>query len=241
MSRRFWTDDERAMLVRLYPDHTAAECARILGRTIRFIYLRVELDGLVKQSRVTVDAAFEAELRRLSAEGWPDREIAASLGCDAHTIHDRRRALGLPSNAFSPRVRARIAANTRRQCERLGISSLTQLRTYTWRQYARERGWPDDLRWRAVQILDVLDQHGPMTRREIAAAIGMPWKGSRKSLVSNGRGGTYLASLIRRGLVVSLGRCVQAGGRSQNVHLYSLSLLAQRSATDAVEAAVSTA
>lgn len=75
-------------------------------------------------------------------------------------------------------------------------------------------------------------ERGPMTRLELAEAIGMAWKGSRKSLAGNGPGGSYLPTLMRRGLVVSLGRIVQTGPKGKrkgrNVHLYSLPLTIQR-------------
>jgi hypothetical protein len=77
-------------------------------------------------------------------------------------------------------------------------------------------------------MLNAMWDNGPMTRRELADAIGMPWKGSRKSLVSNDPEGSYLAHLIARGLVVSLGRIKKGKGRGHSCQVYSLPLWIER-------------
>lgn len=100
-----------------------------------------------------------------------------------------------------------------------------------FRRYAASSGWPEDLAPREVHILEVLSASDPMTRPEIARAIGMPWIGSRRSLKGNTPGGSYLASLMRRGLVASLGRVVRGQGRGHSLHLYTLAIDAERSAT----------
>ena len=122
--------------------------------------------------------------------------------------------------------RLKTAEATRRQYEGMGIPSLSQLRLDCWARRARELGWPDDLGPRHLQILHHLYHTGPMTRREIAAAIGTPWKGSRKSLVSNDPEGLYLAHLMNRGLVVSLGRLRKfpGKGKGSSLQVYSIPL-----------------
>jgi hypothetical protein len=80
-----------------------------------------------------------------------------------------------------------------------------------------------------VQILDALAERGPMTKAQIAEAIGMPWRGrpSRRILKSRDQEGSYLAHLVKRGLVIQLGRVY--GKRYQWHMVYSLSLATQRS------------
>lgn len=227
-TREHWSDADIATLARLYPTSTAAEIARRLGRTTKAIHEAAKSRGLTKQSRSVTGDAFRAEVRRLNAEGYPDGEIAAVLGCERHTVSKHRRALGLPSMARGERYRRRVAERTRAQCEAAGVDSLGAIRALAFRDFAAGRGWPSDLPPRAVMILDALST-GPMTRRQIADAIGMPWKGSRLSLKSNGPGGSYLAGLMRRGLVVPLGRLVTGRGKGRSVNLYSLALTAERS------------
>ncbi len=171
---------------------------------------------------------FVAFFRARHAAGWSDSEIAAAFGADRHAVSGLRRRLGLPSNARSGRVRKKIADAMRQQCRREGVKNLAALRVKVFSQRARAAGWPEDLRPRAVQMLNLLWERGPQTRRQIAEAISMPWRGSRKSLVSNDPEGSYLAHLMRRGLVVSLGRVVKGAGRGRSVHLYSLPLSIER-------------
>jgi DNA-binding IclR family transcriptional regulator len=108
-----------------------------------------------------------------------------------------------------------------------------------YKAFAKESGWPDDLRPRAVQILNLLASHGmPLTRKQIAEKIGMPWKGSRKSLHSNDKEGSYLANLQARGLVIKLGKIANTNcGRGSGVSLYTLgpkalSILQQRASNE---------
>ena len=228
-SRRPWTAAELAELDRLYPTHTASEIAAALGRTVRSVYGQAESRGLMNQSRCRVDVTFDDAVRQMNARGLPDAEIARSIGCDRHTVSRRRRQFDLPSNAKGEWFREKIRAATKRQLQRCGLPSLADVRAEAFRRYAARRGWPPDIAPTAVHILDALDERGPMTRREIADAIGMPWHGSRSSLKCTAKhGGSYLAGLIRRGLVVQLGRIVRGEGRGRSVCLYSLSLTAQR-------------
>jgi hypothetical protein len=48
VSRRFWTDHERAVLRALYPEYSAAECAQALGRGIASVYNEAHKLGLSK-------------------------------------------------------------------------------------------------------------------------------------------------------------------------------------------------
>jgi hypothetical protein len=183
--------------------------------------------GLAKNRR-RWDPALEGELRRLNAGGDSDSEIARKLGFERHCIHRQRKRLGLLDQSYGKQSRAAIGAGVRRQLVRLGLERLTDLRIEAWRQLARERGWPVTINGRAVnrrhvQVLDVLWERGPQTRVQLAEAIGMKVHADQKKvLASNGEGGSYLAELMRAGLVISLGRVVRTGGQGKNVHLYAL-------------------
>ena len=227
--RRPWSGPEVEVLRRDYQHLGGPAVADALGRSVSSVYQQVNKLGLAHQARTTADDGFLASLRTLHAEGLTDPEIADRLRCERHTVSRHRRSLGLASNRSASRYRARVAEKTRAQCRAAGVASLAEVRVLAFREYATSSGWPEDLRPREVQILEALDASGPMTRPEIAKAIGLPWIGSRKSLASNTPGGSYLAGLMRRGLVACLGRVVRGEGRGGSVNLYSLSITAERS------------
>lgn len=228
MVRRPWTTSEIETLRRMLPDHTAAQIAAALDRTTSSIHQRVKIEGLSRYRHADFGPRFEAFLRERHAQGWSDAEIAEAWRCDRHAVGARRRRLGLGCNTLSARRRERVRQKTAEQLRQAGVATLGELRVKVYRDRAIQAGWPADLRFRAVQILNTLWERGPMTRREIADAIGMPWKGSRKSLVSNDPEGSYLAHLMARGLVVCLGRQVRGEGKGRSVNLYSLPLDIQR-------------
>lgn len=230
--KRYWTPEEDAVLRERLGRETAASIAARLGRKARSVHNRTRQLGLAAPAP-RLSAADRAEVRRLHALGWCDTEIGAALGHERHSIGRARARMGLAANAASDHRRRQVAARTRRQLDDLGVRSLGELRSVAFRAYALEHGWPAGLRPRAVQILELLHRDGPKTRRQIAEALGMPWKGSRKSLVSNDPEGSYLAHLMARGLVVSLGRVVRGRGKGRSCHLYSLALDATRRSTDA--------
>lgn len=222
--RRPWTVGESEILARDYATLGGPAVARALRRSLSSVYGQVEALGLKHRHKTeTRDGSFRDRLRALHSEGLTDPEIAGLLGCERHTASNHRRALGLPSNRSHARYRSRVAAKTREQCVRAGVGSLGAVRALAFVRFAVASGWPADLRPREVNILESLIERGPMTRPEIAEALGMPWLGSRKSLKSNDPGGSYLATLIRRGLVVNLGRIVRQAGSGKSLHLYSLS------------------
>lgn len=228
--RRFWTPPEIERLAVLYRDHTAGECAAELGRSVRAVYQAVDLHGLKKARRAVIDGHFLAAIMRLNREGLSDTEIADRIDCERHTVTKYRGRLGRPSNARGERYRGRVRENTRRQCERMGVDSVGELRSLVFRIRSLEAGWPVDLRPRHVEILGLLESRGPMARREIADALGMPWHGSRASLKSSDPEGSYLAHLIRIGLVIDLGRIgrITGEGKGKSCHIYALAIGAER-------------
>jgi len=225
--RHVWTDEETAFLRPHYHKTPARLIAAHLGLTERKVYAKAWRIGLCISQRIKAPG-FVEYFKRKHAEGWTDSEIARAKRVDRHGVTSLRKRLNLPSNAFSQRRRDQVRQKTKEQLAKAGVSSLGKLRTQVYRQRAREAGWPEDLRFRAVQILNLLWDQGPQTRKQIAAAIGMPWKGSRKSLVSDDPEGSYLAHLMARGLVVSLGRIAKGKGQGHSCCVYSLPLTIER-------------
>jgi hypothetical protein len=223
-----WTDAERETLKALHETTPTREMAHILGRSTQAVGNRMILEGLRKR-RIRIPSSALATIRELNHKGWSDSEIAESLGSDRHCVSRRRKDMGLPSNARNQRYRDKIRAGVRRQCEAACVKNMGEYRALMHRVKVLQSGWPRDLRMRSVQILNVLDERGPMTRRQIAEAVGMPWHEESNSLTSNDSEGTYLAHLQARGLVMRLGRIVLGKGRGKSVNLYSLTLNAQRS------------
>lgn len=248
LSRRPWTEADLAFLRRWEGKRTAAWVAGEMGRTTTSVHqARARLS--LNRRRCPKGKPFEVFILQQHALGWSDSEIAAAwsqrfaacVPINRHTIGERRAKLGLADNSFSKHRRRRVAIKTAEQLRKAGLPSIGHLRVEAFKKRAREAGWPEDLRPRAVQILNAMWDKGPMTRRELADAIGMPWKGSRPSLHSNDPEGSYLAHLMARGLVVDLGRVVRRpvagprGGQGKNVHLYSLSPFIERKQVQHVE------
>jgi transcriptional regulator with XRE-family HTH domain len=146
------------------------------------------------------------QIRQLHAQGLTDREIGERLGISRSEISRHRRDLGLPVH-WPIILRRALQA----QLRSMGLRSPGEMRQRAYRRYARDNGWPEDLRYREVQILNALARQGPLTRLQLADAIGMRTdriggNGSAALLTDNGRAGTYTASLLRRGLIAWLGR-----------------------------------
>lgn len=246
---RRWTEEELAILRRDYGTRAAEDIAAQLQRGLSAVYLAARNIGLSDSIRPWSEEEY-AKLKAMNAEGWPDTHVAKELGRDRHAVSARRKSLGLPSHMKGEKWRQAISAGVKRQCERLGLSSPTELRTAAFRRFARESGWPEDLRPREVQILNVLADRGvPMTRFELAQAIGMRTDrtGNRGNhvtlelLTGNGPGGTYTASLMRRGMLLKLQRAVSGFGQGKNRDLYflgpaALAILAERAGLEAKDA-----
>ena len=227
-----WSDEDIAKLKTLLGTMPTRELAIALGRSQQAIWRRMKIDGL-EGPRIRLSSAKLAKIQERNAEGHSDCEIAAELGSCRHVVTAWRKRLGLPCNALGDRRRALVAEKTRQQVERVGLSSLAEVRSLSLRVRVIRSGWPTDLRWVAVQILDLLEQRGPMTRRDIAESLGKQGVNIRYALQSNepGGGGTYLSNLMRRGLVVRLGRIVRGDGPCRNTVLYSLALGVERRKT----------
>lgn len=228
-SRRRWTEAERAVVRAKYRKVSGAVIARELGRTESQVHKCARRIGLSIAYRF-YEPDMVAFIRQKNALGWSDSEIGAARRVDRHAVARVRKQLGLPSHAHGERCKEKLREALKRQLRKIGVATPGQWRVKVFRDRARAAGWPEDLRPRAVQMLNALWNNGPMTRREIADAIGMPWKGSRKSLVSNDPEGSYLAHLMNRGLVVVSKRAfkVTGQGKGYSCNIYSLPIWIER-------------
>lgn len=223
---RQYTPADLALVRELYPTHTAAQIAeRVHGtpRAAGAVFRLAHRLGLRKWPHWGPEVL--DRVRALHAEGLPDRAIAERLagtvapGQKGHwqVKEIRRNRLGLPT---IPDIEGKRQA-VKTQFARLGIASGGELRGLAYRKFAAANGWPEDLRPREVQILNVLAEHGPKTRLELAGLIGMRTDrrdrpGHLALLTGNGPGGTYTASLLRRGLVARQARFTSGRGKGMN-------------------------
>jgi hypothetical protein len=226
-----WTPAMQAALTIAYRLEPVEVIAEAPGVSVSSVYQTAKRIGLsIPRPRVT--RARLAQIRRLSLQGLTDTEIAPLVGLCRSEVSRQRRRMKLPPSAAGLK-RAQLQA-VRSQCATLGIAAPTELRSRAYRLFAQESGWPEDLRPREVQILNALAARGvPMTRRELSEAIGMRTDredrpGHVALLSGNGPGGTYTASLLRRGLLAVFKRgCVVAGaGSGKSLDLYYLSAAA---------------
>ena len=227
---RRWSEADKQFAVEQRGKLKACEIGAQLGRTTRSIYqLWNKLDVCVRRRDGRPLQQFIREKHPL---GWSDAEVAAAWNAanPNETVSRewvtevRRDKCGLSHNAYSQHRRQKVAAKTREQIAAAGVNSLAEVRRLAFNKFATRHGWPADLRPRAIQILDLLYQKGPHNRRQICEAIGMPWKGTRKSLCSNDPEGSYLAHLIARGLVVASKRAhkVHGQGKGKSCDVYAI-------------------
>lgn len=237
MSGRTWTRDDKRLLRRRYGVDPTAALAGRLGRTAKAVYLMaVKLRPSTRRMRWTPRA--DAKLRRLNAAGLPDGRVAAELRCDRHTVAGRRKALGLPSNQHGHHAANRLREKATEQLGRLGLRSMGELRVKAWGDLAERYGLPRELNPTAVRVVLAL-AGGPMTRRQIVAALGRAWKtanGGRNNLSAAKKpGGSYPGWLVSLGLIARVPRYERSGrrGTTQRESVYVLTA----AATDRLAAA----
>lgn len=223
--RCFWTPAEQATICRMHPTHTAAEMAAALpGRSRKAVEQQIHALGLRKLADHTPTLPRVAEL---VAAGLTDTAIAKQLGIARREV-TRLRADRLALKTDPAAILAAKRRGVRVQAARLGIPVGGALRRIAFHKFAAENGWPSELRPRAVQILNVLAEHGPRTKNQLAEALGVPWRGraSRDVLMCRGPGGSYLAQLQAAGLVARIeggGLCPSKGqGKGRLPSLYTL-------------------
>lgn len=229
--RRFWTPDEDEYLRRCYGKCPVARIAFVRGRTEKAVYQRATTLGLVQSRQyLTRDRELLAFVAARHSEGWVDSEIAAEWTrihpdrqVHRRIVVDLRRKLGLESNRNSERYRDHVRQRTRQQLAAAGLASVAELRSEAYRRFVRERGWPDYLRPRHAQLLDVLYDHGPQTRAQLVAAMGLKDRGQRNWLSCRYGRGSYIADLMAAGLVVrSAYREVRGASKGKSVHRYAI-------------------
>lgn len=206
--------------------------AAILKRSKSAIWGRSQRVGVA--GRRSPD--FAEEIKRKHAIGWTDARIAEAIGRERHEVSRTRRKLGLPDNhQRSEWSLNQIRRRTNQQLKKAGVNSLAELKSKVFHDRAREAGWPDNLGFREVQILNLLWEKGPQSRRQICEGIGANWIGSRMSMKSRTPGGSYLATLIRLGLVVRIrkGFRILGQGKGRTCDLYSLPLFITRNTESA--------
>lgn len=225
MTRRDYTDAERATIHQHYHSATGTELAAMLGRPVHSIHQAAARMGLSKQPRMPADTL--EQVRTLYARGLTDADIARQIGLARRTVtYLRRKRLGLPINAGAVLAARRRAQKA--QLASLGIPNPAHLRRISYQRLATERGWPAELGMRDVQVLEALAVAGkPMTKRAIAAQIGLEIPESMRSRkILKGRSkNSILATLAGMGLVLRLKRQhrVTGKGRGYSCDLYTLS------------------
>lgn len=233
---RHYTPADLETVRSMYATRTAAEIATAVHgtpRAAKSVYRMAARLGLRKIAQWSPEEV--ERVRGALAEGGTDAAVAARLGLTREQVTHVRNRLGLPRDEGAVRAARRRAVRT--QFARLGVRSGGELRALGYRRYAAENGWPEDLPPRAVQILNVLAERGPQTKRELAAAIGMATgqtgcNGSPMFLKASARSATmhghasYTALLAARGLVLRQRRSAGPGSGVRGgklPDLYSLS------------------
>jgi len=224
MPKRPWTDREDKILRRDYGRRLVKNLAADLARSCSSVYQRASRLGLQERQDKTEIQKRKVRLRKLIEQGLSDSEVASRLRMDRRALTEMRCRMGIPANGRSERYRRRVAEITRRQCRAAGLGSLAEIRKRRYEQFSESLGWPG-VSVRAAQIAEALYNLGPMTRRQICVAVGMPWRGSRKSLSTNRvPGGSYMAELQRAGIVVRLESAITHRGKGNHEDLYMIGL-----------------
>lgn len=187
--------------------------ADLMDRDAREVSIRAfELGIAGRRPNGYVSPDEEATIRRLAAEGYSITAIGERIGINRHFVSDAMRRLGIRVNRHGPHFHDHHRAMQSKQRSTLGITNPAELRALAYRRFARERGWPEDLSPRQVQILDALYDHGPMGRRQMCELIGMRWIGRKSMSGARLPGNSYLADLLLRGVVFAIKKGFRISG-----------------------------
>jgi len=224
MAGRPWTQKDEATLSQSYKRKAIADLASHLSRTVAAIHQKANALGLnEKRDKAEIENR-KAKIRKLIAQGLSDSEVAGRLKMKRRALSEMRCRMGVLANGRNERYRRRVAKKTKAQCKAAGVSSLAEVRAKRFDEFVADLGWPG-LSVRAAQIAESLYRLGPMTRKQICKAIGMPWKGTKKSLSAAYRpGGSYMAELQRAGIVVRLRAAITHKGSGRSEDLYMIGL-----------------
>lgn len=223
---KLWTRREYQFVRDNYRRMSVPEMAARLRRSPGMVQNKKDELGLCKPKHK--DGGELDQLIRAKHEQWTDGEIAEAFGCAREVVSWRRRKMGLPNiwaKARGKEIRRKALINQRAT---LGVRDVAEFHQWCRNRYAKAHGWPEGLRPRQVQILNAIWERGPMTKQELCEFLGVRWNGSRRTLRGQKRGETFISGLIKRGLLVDLGRVYRPGGKGFNQHVYSLSMNIQR-------------
>lgn len=234
--QRDWSSGDLEFLRANYFTMTGPALAAALGKPLSACYQRARKLGLRK---ATIWHFFtpeeDAKVKELAGEGYCNKCIGRILGHARCGVRHARRRLGLPDlpqtgmQATCKTCIEKVRATTREQCRKAGVANLAQVRGLVYRKYVEDSGWPADLRPRQVQILNALAMLGPLTRIQMAKSVGYQTTNPKKIFHSKYlAGGSYLANLMQRGMVICLGRIVRTGRKGGNLFLYTLAPDIQR-------------
>ena len=230
MKKHRYTADEIALVRSLYPAANAVQIAKRIHGTgravssIRNLIFRLRLRKWPRIAKTVKDS-----VRRLHRQDFTDTQIAKRLMLDRRSVtRIRSQVLGLSANQEA--IHAAKVRGLATQRRTLGINNSGELRSLSFCRFAKDNGWPEDLKPREVQILNLLAAAGiPLTNLEIADKIGMRTdiiggNGSLSLLKCRGPGGTYAARLCQRGLVSVLKKkaTVHGEGKGRSRDLYQL-------------------
>lgn len=221
---KHWTDGEVEQLRSLVgTGMRVAEMARKIGKSYPATQTMICRLGLVtrpKYSRELLD-----RIRELNMSGLNDSEISKLVGrCRRTVTYLRSRTLKLKVDPEAL-MRGRRAAIAK-QAEVLGIKVGGELKSWAARKMVVERGWPETISPRHVQILEELAVAGrPLTKKELSERLGYTcseFMKSSKMLRSSKTG--LMSDLVNLGLVVCLRHAAisETDGKA-TCNLYTLS------------------
>lgn len=151
-------------------------------------------------------AEMDQFLRLSVSRGYCNVYIAHAMGLGRCSVRKRRKKVGLPPGQ-GPKTcehcRDTVRATVRKICSENGVGSLGELKQVRVQQAVRRSGWPEGLSLGEVKILDLLNEYGPMTLREINGRLGRT-----QAMAQVRKGPTrkrVFTSLCNRGLVVRVG------------------------------------
>jgi hypothetical protein len=219
-----WTSEADATLKQYYKQKPVAWIASRLKKTKLSVYQRARKLGLNKRrDQLEIDSR-KLRIKAFLKIGMSDSEVAARVGMKRRVLTEMRIRMGIQANGRNERYRQRMAKKLQEQCQAAGVKSLAEIRSKRFSEFSSSLGWYG-LTVRAAQIAEALYRLGPMTRLQICEAIGIPWRGSRKSL-SNGQvpGGSYMSELQRAGIVVRLRAAITHKGKGNKQDLYMIGL-----------------
>lgn len=233
MSGRAWTAEDLEFLRENYSTRTARWIARKVGRSAPAVLQQAAVLGLrkIRTRRGAWREQMDEFLRAAIAAGKLDGEMADdwnALGrwsVNARAICYYRHLLGIEMGDVQKERRLAQRRNgLRKQLEVLGCRTFGEVHKRRLRREAASAGWPLDCSRFEVRVLNLMADGKPRTKREIAEALGFQLRTSRDTLMTRKGGGSVLANLVSRGLLVrSKGRPVAGRGKGSAYRVWWLS------------------